>query len=300
MSRAFADAKYKDMTDEQKQKMIDNHEAAKDELEKERVTRPSQKSCAQDVQGTISNVIKLLKGLKHRQGVEAMCLVFRNRTEPFMDPKWYFSNEKINTYMNTLYCGWDAVDVGQKLEAFAVAGFDAAATLKTAPERLNAARKEVSGLVQDKLDEACGTHVKMDYERFDKLITLEWRVVKVNWPVKFQRPGAFGSVIGPLVALCTALEKNECGFRKLSDEEFMAWKEARERDLASGEIKEKERKKRSDAGKKRKRDEKGKGRAEEEEDSRLSLRGGFCRGRMSGTIGSVVATLPTVLKQHPI
>lgn len=69
-----------------------------------------------------------------------------------------------------------------------------------------------------------GTNIsRMEYDRFDELITARYRVVVKDWPLKtFCNPSNIGSRI-QLDLLCNAWHSGETSFKTLTDEEMQAW-----------------------------------------------------------------------------
>ncbi|KAJ8092021.1 hypothetical protein AAF712_009492 [Marasmius tenuissimus] len=244
-----------DALDEKGMKDIrEKYKRIKDEERCEKVKRPSLKEKTADAAASLSQVAGILQGMKTRVGTEAVVLVVKNRPEDFMLPKWIVTDKRLMEYLQILVRGWNPVFIGQKVEAFAVAGCDIARVCKNQKEHAELLKKSITRLVQDALDEACsGTNVAMQYERFDTSITARYGVVIEGWPseLPFQKAGAFHGDVNKLIQVNEAWKSGAARFRKLTAEEFSAWKTARAQGLEDGSIKPKERKKRSDAGTKK-------------------------------------------------
>ncbi|KAK1235910.1 hypothetical protein PQX77_000843 [Marasmius sp. AFHP31] len=235
--------------------LLARHKEIQDEDKRERIKRPSIKEKTADVAAALSQVAGIFQGLKTRVGIEVTALVVKNCPEDFMTPKWIVTDKRVMEYLGLIQRGFDPVHIGQKVEAFAVAGCDVAKVCKTQKEYAELLKKQITRLVQDGLDEACkGQNVTMQYERFDKLITARYGVVVEGWPttLEFQKPGGFSGDTNKLLVLHEAWKSGTTHFRKLSPEELTAWQSTRAQGLQDGTIQEKERQQRSDAGKSKK------------------------------------------------
>ncbi|KAL0063017.1 hypothetical protein AAF712_010148 [Marasmius tenuissimus] len=242
---------YDALDEEGLDRILKKYALIQDEEKREQIKRPSMKEKTADAAGSLNSVAGILQGLKTRVGTEAVVLVVKNRTEDFMEPQWIVTDERIMDYLRIIVRGWDPVHVGQRVEAFAVAGCDITAVCKTTKEQAELLKKAIARLVQDGLDEACATtNLTMQYERFDHLITMKYRVVIEGWPANlpFQRPGAFHGDTNKLLQLHEAWKAKTARFRKLMPDEFNEWTSARAKGLEDGTIQLKERKTRNDAG----------------------------------------------------
>ncbi|KAJ7743994.1 hypothetical protein B0H14DRAFT_2406887 [Mycena olivaceomarginata] len=89
--------------------------------------RDTPRARIQDVSNVVRNIKILLSALSKRVGIEALFCVFRNNAEFFMEPEWFFTRPELENYMEFAAAKrWDTGQVGAKLEAFAIAGCDAA------------------------------------------------------------------------------------------------------------------------------------------------------------------------------
>ncbi|KAL0571869.1 hypothetical protein V5O48_010089 [Marasmius crinis-equi] len=186
-----------------------------------------------------------MEALARRDGVEGFFMIVRNRADPFMAPYWWFTNEKLESYMPfAIRGGWDTEKVGARCEAFAVAGLEIANLAKTSRDKAILLRAEIRMILRRMLAEILGIATpKMEFKQFDHLITRRFGVVLEGWPLpKFANPSELGSALEPLGKLKDALVDGTCRFRKLSDAEYTKWLNDHEQDARPG------RKQRSDAG----------------------------------------------------
>ncbi|KAL0058196.1 hypothetical protein AAF712_015146 [Marasmius tenuissimus] len=228
--------KYDTMTEEEIDDMLIKYKNIKDEDRQEKIKRPSVKEKAEDVAGSLKHVVGILQGLKTRVGVNAITLVVKNRMEDFMGPKWIVTDEQLMEYLGLILRGWDLVVIGQRVEAYAVAGCNISKVCQNPKEYMELLKKTITHCIQDGLDSACKTkNLMMQYERFDHLITGQYGVIIEGWPanLNLQKPGFFHGDTNKLLQLQEA------------------WKSARVQGLADGSIKVKVRAKRKDAGTKR-------------------------------------------------
>ncbi|KAK1220910.1 hypothetical protein PQX77_016289 [Marasmius sp. AFHP31] len=155
------------------------------------------KARAADVVSAIDN---LIEALCLRVGIEGFFGIVRNRIKDFMEPKWYFSNPAIESYMSliTRNTPFNIRDVGIKLQSFTIASCDVMKLFKSDKERIAALRSEIVDLVKEKLDKAAGRLVScMFYTGFAKHITWNYGMVAGNWPVPgFNNPSKAVSDIG--------------------------------------------------------------------------------------------------------
>ncbi|KAJ8092610.1 hypothetical protein PM082_006935 [Marasmius tenuissimus] len=264
---------YNRQTPEERQKTMDQYLAGRDQDARERVKRPTVREKCADAAGGIKQITGIFSSLKQRVGIEAAAVIVKNRPEKIMKPQWIFTDSRIPVYLPTILKGWNTAMVGKKIEALAVAGCDPTKLVKNTKDQIDILKKESAALIQDSLDEACSTkNLTMQYERFDKLITLVYGVVCEGWPegLPFQKPSSFGTS-DELYELRDAWRDGTATFRKLDNDEFEAWRKAREQGLHNGTIIPKARKKRRDAGTKRgKRGKPKVAEAEEESESESS------------------------------
>ncbi|KAK1217446.1 hypothetical protein PQX77_019911 [Marasmius sp. AFHP31] len=217
---------------------------------------PTAKARAADVASVIDN---LIEALCLRVGIEGFICIVRNRIEDFMEPQWYFSNPAIESYLSliTRNTPFNIRDVGIKLQSFAIASCDVMKLFKSDKERIAALRSEIVDLVKEKLDKAAGRLVpRMFYTGFAKHITWNYGVVAGNWPVPgFDNPSKAASDIAGLTAIRNAIrdDADKPIFVRLSDSEWISWKEKYRDGVEDGTVVERERQGRSDKGKPRKR-----------------------------------------------
>ncbi|KAL0571458.1 hypothetical protein V5O48_010510 [Marasmius crinis-equi] len=251
---------YMDLNDAALEKVVEKYKELRNEDKREKLKRPSVKEKMADVAKSVDTVMTAMQGLKTHCGIEFVGLLVKNRPEPFMNPKWLATDGRIHDYLSLILRGWDPTYIGKKVEAFAVAGCDATKIFKSQKDQAEALKRNLVRIVQDGLDQACGTENQvMQYERFDTTITMRYNVIVEGWlrGIPFQKPSAFGGALEPLIKLRNAWQSGEAHFWKLSDDEFQTWLAQRAEKIEKGDIVLKARKKRSDAGVKR--GEKGKG-----------------------------------------
>ncbi|KAL0566351.1 hypothetical protein V5O48_015659 [Marasmius crinis-equi] len=260
---------YHALTEKQLAEIREKYEAIRDVDALERIKRPSMKEKAADVARSVSHIVGILRGLKIRVGIEAVLCIVKNRAEKYMNPQWIQTDKRLGEYLELMVRGFDMGSVGRKLEAFSVAGFDATKVIKSSKEQADSLKRDTARLIQDQLDDKCGTkNLTIQYPKFDTLITMVYHVVCEGWPahLPFKAPGNYGTSLAPLMELFDLWKNGTIRFRKLSNEEFEEWRVKRREGLESGAIAPpKARKKRSDAGvpRKKKSQEAKKVRAEE-------------------------------------
>ncbi|KAK1225153.1 hypothetical protein PQX77_011909 [Marasmius sp. AFHP31] len=281
---------YDAQTPAERQKGVEEYKARRDLNAREKIKYPSIKEKIADSASSVSQITGVLKGLKERVGIEAVMLVVKNRPEKIMKPQWIFTDPRIQHYLPTIVRGWNTGYIGKKVEALAVAGCDPTKIVKSPREQADALKTECSQLIQEALDEACLTQdVLMQYEQFDKRVTLRYRVVCEGWPkgLSFQKPSSF-SQVDNLFRLRNAWRDGHATFRKLDDSEFDTWREGRDKGIEEGTVVIKERKKCCDAGTKRgskgKEKEGGKGKAKAVESAEDESDGASAAG-LSGEAG---------------
>ncbi|KAJ7748847.1 hypothetical protein B0H14DRAFT_2541512 [Mycena olivaceomarginata] len=92
----------------------------------------------------------------------------------------------------------------------------------------------------------------MNYERYIKAVVLGYGCELVGWPktVNFVSPTNISN-IDDMTALRDALKDGTCRWKSINEEERKKWRAEYERQVEEGEIVEKGRRRRSDAGEKR-------------------------------------------------
>ncbi|KAL0563803.1 hypothetical protein V5O48_018260 [Marasmius crinis-equi] len=253
--QAVLEDEYNTLDEKEKAGYIEKYLDLCDKDKREKIKRPSMKAKSAECMKTVKEILGKAMTLKTSVGVEMIGLVVKNRSEPYLEAQWIATDPRLHDYLNYLFHAWDPVEVGKKVEAFAVAGCDVIKTIKNQKDQVDTLKKDIVRLVQKDLDEACGTeNLTMQYERFDTLITMPYKVTLEGWPkgIKCQSPHSFGGALAPLMTLHDAWRNGTTYFRKMDDTEFEAWKAKRAEKVESGEIVPKARKKRSDAGVSRK------------------------------------------------
>ncbi|KAK7049561.1 hypothetical protein VNI00_005592 [Paramarasmius palmivorus] len=253
---------YDTLDEKQKAEMVHAFETRRQIEEWEKIKFPTLKSRIRGAAEIVHAVVELLKVAKLRCGIEAMFLMVRSDPDPFMDPKWFWTNPNWVDYMKAILRqgrGFDPKIMAAKLESFSIAGCDPNNMLKTVDDQSKwyktLIREEMLSRLLDAVNE--GSTLKMDfttvpYEKFDKLVTFPHGVVVKNWPFpQFQNPSKLSNTVEPLKELYNGLRNGSIGFERLSDKEHKEWVTKYEEGLKSGAIQVKARRVRSDAGKKR-------------------------------------------------
>ncbi|ESK96797.1 hypothetical protein Moror_6669 [Moniliophthora roreri MCA 2997] len=195
---------------------------------------PTARRRAQDMAHTAASVVKMLDALKRRAGVEGFFLLVRSHPNGFTEPKWYWSNPKLEPYMK-IACkgGWDSDRVSTRVEAFAVAGCNVDGTVKKSSAKVQALKNDIREKAKEKLSAELGGQEisQIPWENFASQITLEHRIVPKNWPGKFQNPSRMSSSPTALRALLKGLEDGSIGFMQLDPDEFEVWKKKYDEDL---------------------------------------------------------------------
>ncbi|KAJ7716700.1 hypothetical protein B0H16DRAFT_1338642 [Mycena metata] len=116
-------AEYEAMTEEEKNVLVKRFEGVKAAAPKLR--RDTPRARIRDVSNTCKNIQMLMYALSYRVGIEGFFCVVPNSTDFHMNPQWYFTSQELERYMPiAVRRKWDTVDVGTRIEAFAVAGCD--------------------------------------------------------------------------------------------------------------------------------------------------------------------------------
>ncbi|EEB94065.1 hypothetical protein MPER_07190, partial [Moniliophthora perniciosa FA553] len=193
--------------------------------------------------GAVSNLYQIIKAAQLRLGIEAMVLVVRNHTDPFMAPQWLWTNSKRNDFLRTFLrlgfrrrCGQN----GGVLDELITKSDDQAKFYKG----------EIRVMAQSKLGALLGHPVNaVPYELFEKSMTLSHGIVPEGRTCEFVNPSRLSSTIDKLSTLYRALKEDKAGFRKLDVEEWDQWKDDYFKSFEDGTRVPKPRKKRSDAEK---------------------------------------------------
>ncbi|KAL0569692.1 hypothetical protein V5O48_012265 [Marasmius crinis-equi] len=266
---------YRDVYHSLSAQQIKEYRKEYEEDKKDRAARipwPSIRSKAQDVANAAENMAQILRALQQRCGVEALFVIVRNQPENYMEPQWFFTNDRLGPYLKlATKGGWDTGKVGSRLEAFAIAGCETANLFRNSHDKAKVLKAEIRDLMKKGLATILNRDdPKMHYDGFDQHIKLKHGVTIEGWPLpKFQNPSEMSSALGPLEGLRNALLDGTCHFRRMESTEWAAWKADYLKKAAAGP----QRKQRKDAGLPRPRkssapvaDEEEEGEREEEED----------------------------------
>ncbi|KAJ6632376.1 hypothetical protein B0H10DRAFT_1771282, partial [Mycena sp. CBHHK59/15] len=119
---------YMQLTDEEKAALIERHTEAG--FREPKIRRDTPKAKIADVANTVRNMQLLLHGLNQRiVGIEAFFCIVRNSSAFHIEPHWYFTSKELEEYMEiATRKRWNTVEVGARLEVFAIAGCDVVGT----------------------------------------------------------------------------------------------------------------------------------------------------------------------------
>ncbi|KAK7030306.1 hypothetical protein VNI00_014228 [Paramarasmius palmivorus] len=214
----------------EKQMLVQQYLQLHEEDRQKLAIRPNNRARAQDVASVATNMSAMMEGLSLRAGLEGMFVLVRNTHENLMRPQIYTTNNALLDYMPlATKGGWDTNKVLGKLEAFSVAGCDVAnmSSTMTAVEHANFLKTSIRNELQKSFQTALGdgAPTRIFYGNFDAQVTLKHRVVLDNWPLgKIENLSKVSSSLPPLQKTLEMLQNGECGFRRLSDEEYDQWR----------------------------------------------------------------------------
>ncbi|KAJ8088946.1 hypothetical protein PM082_014193 [Marasmius tenuissimus] len=125
---------YMKLTDEEKEAIVKEYDQSKAATQ-EKLSPPSTKSKARITTHTLKCIISCIEALARQCGIEAFFCLVCNSTDDFMDPQWYFSNERIEAFLKSILKGFNCLEVGKQLEAFARVGCNPATMPKKKDNR---------------------------------------------------------------------------------------------------------------------------------------------------------------------
>ncbi|TFK59018.1 hypothetical protein BDN72DRAFT_732680, partial [Pluteus cervinus] len=92
----------------------------------------------------------------------------------------------------------------------------------------------------------------MEYTNYHEKIVCKYSVELIGWTAStFTNPSELGSSLGPIMDLYNALTSGSCKWVKLTEAELQRRKDEHAAKVGSGEVAQKSRKTRKDAGRKR-------------------------------------------------
>ncbi|KAH9916346.1 hypothetical protein B0H21DRAFT_703062 [Amylocystis lapponica] len=153
-----------------------------------------------DARGTLASIQTELEHLSERTGTETMLFAVRSNTTQYNQPFVFFSNQRLADFVETATKA-HVTDFALRMEGYCLSGVDD--------------------------DVATNNIARMTYTNFDDHITAKHGIVIENWPLnKFCNPSAIGSRT-EVDVVYQAFRSGTARFRKLSNEEWDEWGEAR-------------------------------------------------------------------------
>ncbi|KIY48275.1 hypothetical protein FISHEDRAFT_73839 [Fistulina hepatica ATCC 64428] len=245
---AMYDDEYHALTSAEKKQLIARHK--EDKALEVWTRRQTNGAKMRDMLNTHQIAMDLFNGLRRRTGAEAFYVVVSGEVEFAMDPKWYFTNKKIDEYLKIAGRNWETNRVGYKIQAFCQAGCDVTNLARNTQEHASLLKKEIIVKINSALSEATGIpDSTMEYVNYHSAIVQKMGVVLEGWPLdELVQPSRLGNTIAKLKMVRDALADGTCTFRKIDNaEKERLYREYREK-VANGEIVEKARKTRTDKG----------------------------------------------------
>ncbi|KAI0069986.1 hypothetical protein K474DRAFT_1745859 [Panus rudis PR-1116 ss-1] len=193
--RGFTEQEKKDITKDRVAELEARRESADIGRHNTRI------SAFHDTRATLAHVVEQLDFLNKRAGIEVVLFASRGESTEFSHPlAWVTSDRGNNFCQDTL--NTNPVDMATRLEAYLLAGIKGALV---SPKRLN----------------------KMHYADFEEYLTRRHHIVVCGWPVeKFQSPYSITSLT-ELRGLRDRLKTGATYFKKLTDDEYEQWSQAR-------------------------------------------------------------------------
>ncbi|KAF4575240.1 hypothetical protein EYR36_006598, partial [Pleurotus pulmonarius] len=207
---------------------------AMEELEEKRAVkvlaeRKLAHSSFQDARHTAETIQEDLEALSSRTGVESLLILVRSNAESYSQPLAFASSPAIIKYF-TMIWKITPLDIAYKIEAYLLSGINGA--VSSHADSILELKKATVQLISDALYEAIDNPKiappRMNYANFTEAITAKYGLVLTGWPLpdKFCSPGDLSSR-NELSILQHAWLTKQARFRKMSEEEFEAWKTQR-------------------------------------------------------------------------
>ncbi|KAK7016039.1 hypothetical protein R3P38DRAFT_2542991 [Favolaschia claudopus] len=213
--------------------------------------RDTPRARVQDVSNVVRNMKMLLFGAGQRVGLEGFFCIVRNNVDFKMDPEWYFTSKELEGYMEVVTRKkWSTSEVGMKLEAFAIAGCDAANMLRTSAQKINFMKGEIRALLLKNLvDVSKVSDARLAWKWFEEDVVQRYGVVLEGWTTeRIMDPSLLSTSVTVIRKLLDAVKTGECAFRKLSREEAADRLKKWEEEVSAGKVIAKHRAPRCDAG----------------------------------------------------
>ncbi|KAF9788758.1 hypothetical protein BJ322DRAFT_977470, partial [Thelephora terrestris] len=179
-----------------------------------------------DARSTLQSIETQLAQLNARTGLEYLLVACRSTTEDFIKPYAYYSSDTILGFFNSSMKR-SVDDFSLQIEAYVMSGLKG--IVENSKLQTLDLKKRTAALIGQKLRAITGVaDLRMQYDRFDDLITEKYDVVIKNWPLgqKFRNPSVALTRI-ELGVLLNSWESGATRFVKLSAEEKRAWKNER-------------------------------------------------------------------------
>ncbi|KAF9789735.1 hypothetical protein BJ322DRAFT_1000888 [Thelephora terrestris] len=183
-----------------------------------------------DARSTMLAIEKDLCQLNSRTGLEFMLTACRSSTKDFMKPFVVYSSDVVKAFVtDSLNRLLD--DLVVQMEAYVMSGLKG--VVVNSKTKVLELKRRTAALILGKLQALAGTGIsRMEYDRFDELITANHNIVVRNWPIKtFCNPSNVASQI-ELELLYNGWNSGTAYFEKLMPEDAKAWVRKR-RELAN-------------------------------------------------------------------
>ncbi|KAJ7433568.1 hypothetical protein FB451DRAFT_1419633, partial [Mycena latifolia] len=212
---------YSQLTDEQKEELVERHKDVRTREVKLRRDTPRGK--IQDVSNTARNMELLLVGLGRRVGVEGFFCIVRNSADFHMKRRWYFTSKSLEQYMPiATRKKWNMVEVGAKIEAFAVAGCDVVNLLRTSKQKADHLKMAIRDMMSEKFATISNKpNAKFPYVNYEEDCVHMYGYKLVGWTYsELVNPSEMSTSLPALQKLHDALKSDDCRFEKLSPEDL--------------------------------------------------------------------------------
>ncbi|EIW75718.1 hypothetical protein CONPUDRAFT_77330 [Coniophora puteana RWD-64-598 SS2] len=178
-----------------------------------------------DATATLKEAASTLDDLAARAGIKILLIGVRSDNTHIMRPFIHTTDDDVETHFHIITKN-TVERFAMRLEACSVSGLTG--LISNYKDSFLAVKREIVGLVNKKLCDAAGVPFKKTpYSNFDVAVTEKYGIIVDNWPLPvFQSPSLIGSMT-ELRVLLTALKTSTTKFRKLSQEEWRAWENAR-------------------------------------------------------------------------
>ncbi|KAF9493069.1 hypothetical protein BDN71DRAFT_1395693 [Pleurotus eryngii] len=212
-----------------KEEQFSATDKAMEELEEKRAVKvlAEQKlthSSFQDAHHTAEAIQENLKVLSSHTGVKSLLILIHFNSESYSQLFTFTSSPAIIKYFTMM---WKIMllDIAYKIEAYMLSGINGAVSFHT--DSILKLKKATVQLISDALsiDNPKIAPPHMNYANFTKVITMKYGLILTSWPLpdKFCSSGYLLSR-NELSILQHTWSMKQARFRKMSEEEFDAWK----------------------------------------------------------------------------